>query len=790
MKRLACVIALAACSAQQTPREQAPPPPLTQSASAPAKVTTAVSSSVDSVSLETFQPLLSLPELRAVRRALDAEDPRRAATAIKQRLAKVPSGSLESLRLQFLLGRVLQGAGEVAAAAEAYRAASNSPWPLRDHAWFFLAKIALGRGDYQVALEHFSKVTRGQPIFEEARAARADALAGLGKWDEAIESWQEREKSGGLDNSTALKLARALLERSKRGASVADATEAVRLARRVAADTAGQSDSRQAEALSKLALERLPAAERARFSRPTAEEQLIRVGALSRAREHEAAERTANELLTALSPKDRYQHAGCEALILRGKAISAQRETGRAADSLKDALARCKEPDQRARALYLAGRFAARDGRHAQAVQHFAQLEKELPKHRLADDARMLRALAYFDMGVEARFTELLAAMPQDYPDGDMMLDGVFRLAMRRVEKGDWSGAASILDRAAEMVSARDSARGTEFSGRERYFRARAWIETGEKDRGYAELEAMVRELPLSYYMLHAYTRLVERDPFGAKRLRDEAAQKSAAEPFTFPQRPELASVGFQRAMELLRQSEFELAREEIEALGLVKPGAAPELLWAIALLYARSGSAQDAHQVTRGLLTDWLSRWPAGDWVKAWELAFPRPYRDMVVRASTKNQVPEALVYAIMREESAFDPRAESPADAHGLMQLIVPTARLLAKPVGLPYDPASLKRPRVNIALGTRGLAELGQTFRQNPVLAIPGYNAGPGRPRRWLRERPSMDFDVWVESIPYNETRRYTKRVLASRAAYAYLYAPDLADEMMVLPLRLTP
>ena len=78
----------------------------------------------------------------------------------------------------------------------------------------------------------------------------------------------------------------------------------------------------------------------------------------------------------------------------------------------------------------------------------------------------------------------------------------------------------------------------------------------------------------------------------------------------------------------------------------------------------------------------------------------------------------------------------------------------------------------------------------FKQNPVLAIPGYNAGPGRPLRWLRERPHMDFDVWVESIPYSETRRYTKRVLASRAAYAYLYAPATADEAMVLPLALTP
>ena len=188
--------------------------------------------------------------------------------------------------------------------------------------------------------------------------------------------------------------------------------------------------------------------------------------------------------------------------------------------------------------------------------------------------------------------------------------------------------------------------------------------------------------------------------------------------------------------------------------------------------------------------MTDWLARWPAGDWVQAWQLAFPRPYRAIVRRQAARNQLPESLVYAVMREESAFDPDAVSPAEAHGLMQLIVPTARLFARRTGLPHDAASLKRPHVNIAFGCRVLADLLKTFSKNPVLAIPGYNAGPGRPRAWLHDRPHLDFDVWVELIPLRETLRYTKRVLASRAAYAYLYERETADPVMALPIRLVP
>ena len=111
--------------------------------------------------------------------------------------------------------------------------------------------------------------------------------------------------------------------------------------------------------------------------------------------------------------------------------------------------------------------------------------------------------------------------------------------------------------------------------------------------------------------------------------------------------------------------------------------------------------------------------------------------------------------------------------------MQLIVPTAKLYAKPIGLALRRrARSSSPRSTSRSGSRGLAELQKTFSSTPLLAIPGYNAGPNRPRRWARERPHADFDFWVELIPISETRRYTKRVLASRAAYAYLYDKDTA------------
>jgi soluble lytic murein transglycosylase len=242
--------------------------------------------------------------------------------------------------------------------------------------------------------------------------------------------------------------------------------------------------------------------------------------------------------------------------------------------------------------------------------------------------------------------------------------------------------------------------------------------------------------------------------------------------------------------MELLRVGEVDLARGELAALGIGSGDANSNLLWGIALLYAKAGAVKLSHSMAKGLLTDWLGRWPSGQWAQAWQIAFPEPYLAVVQREAKKNQLPESWIFAVMREESEFDPNAVSHADAIGLMQLIVPTAQLYAKPLGLPYDARSLKRPSINVALGTRALATLVQRFANNPLLAIPAYNAGPGRPTRWLKERPHVDFDVWVELIPFRETRRYTKRVLASRATYAVLYEPSFAEQAMTLPLKVAP
>src|SRR6185312_12934027 len=152
---------------------------------------------------------------------------------------------------------------------------------------------------------------------------------------------------------------------------------------------------------------------------------------------------------------------------------------------------------------------------------------------------------------------------------------------------------------------------------------------------------------------------------------------------------------------------------------------------------------------------------------------------------AAPRQSLPEAWAYAIMREESAFDTRVVSHADAIGLMQLIVPTAQKIGEKIGITPDSESLKQPSVNIPLGCRYLSVLRGHFPDDPFLAIPSYNAGLGNPRKWIDKHPMDDFDLWVEHIPFEETRNYTKRVMSSMAAYEFLYFRDKPSEALHTP-----
>jgi soluble lytic murein transglycosylase len=153
----------------------------------------------------------------------------------------------------------------------------------------------------------------------------------------------------------------------------------------------------------------------------------------------------------------------------------------------------------------------------------------------------------------------------------------------------------------------------------------------------------------------------------------------------------------------------------------------------------------------------------------------FPTPFREAVMAQTARAGVDPAYVYGLIRQESRFVMDARSHAGASGLMQLMPATARWTAKRLGVPYTPGSINDRDLNLRLGTGYLKLLLDDFEGSQALAAAAYNAGPGRPRRW-RNGPELEPAMWAETIPFNETRDYVKKVLSNAVYYSAILADD--------------
>ena len=149
--------------------------------------------------------------------------------------------------------------------------------------------------------------------------------------------------------------------------------------------------------------------------------------------------------------------------------------------------------------------------------------------------------------------------------------------------------------------------------------------------------------------------------------------------------------------------------------------------------------------------------------------LRFPLHHDELIRAEARRHNLDPAWIAAEIRAESTFNPRARSPADARGLMQVIPATGQAVARRLGAPWGGAeSLYDPAVSIRLGTAYLREMKERYGL-PYVAIAAYNAGPAPTRRWMEQRPGMDADLWIETISYRETREYVARVLAFSVIY---------------------
>jgi len=708
---------------------------------------------------------------RVVRTALDQDDTTRARTAGD---AALPTATgLTRGRLLWLLA--LTERDPVAADAR-LEELSRMDHPLARWAALRLGERWSAREPAR-AVALLSPLTRGWVGAFRARLALALAKRGLGEHGEAIASLRALlgdGKNGNAAAGIALPLAEMLAARK----DTASLEEALTLCRRVSTRAPTSTGAARADELARRVLGRLPERLRATLSRLSVEDQLTRGEALMDARRYDDARKLLDQLARRLGRRDDRR---CKVGLALGRAMFFARDREAAAKHLGALAPRCGDPDVKAWARYYAASSRLRTHDPRGAIAEYDAIVRDTPQHSLADDALYLEATAYEDLGDTAAMRKALERVLSGYPHGDQTAETRFALAFEARARGDHAAALLQLDALVAEGEGRP-AEGAE--GRASYWRARTLQALGRTDEAKSAYAALMRAWPLAYHAQQAHARLLELDPALAAHLASELRAAGPEEPLRFAWRSELDTPGFASAVELLRVGELDLAELELRSLGAWDRGD-EELSWlAVAVLDASEAHAE-ALSIVRLRMRSFRSALPLGRARQLWQLAYPRAYEPLIDQVAAERGVPAELVRAVAREESSFNPRVVSTALAYGLIQVIPKTARIHANALSLPSDPASLKRPEVNLRIGAHFLNELRARYAKNPAVVPAAYNAGYIAADRWLRERANLPLDEWVERIPYRETRRYTRRVLQSVGVYGFLDKGELPVLASALP-----
>jgi soluble lytic murein transglycosylase len=221
--------------------------------------------------------------------------------------------------------------------------------------------------------------------------------------------------------------------------------------------------------------------------------------------------------------------------------------------------------------------------------------------------------------------------------------------------------------------------------------------------------------------------------------------------------------------LRLLRDAEFE------RALELYRVGRVFDARWTWNRVLERLRTAELEQAALLAAAAGWHDRaivtLARAGALTAYPWRFPLMERERIEQHAGQHGVDPALVLGLMRAESAMQPDARSPAGARGLLQLMDGTARATARQFGLPYSgPRDLYDAARNIALGVAHLGELAQRFGGDLSRVAAAYNAGPSAAERW-QQRKGLPTDIWIETLPYFETRDYVPRVLAFATVYEW-------------------
>ena len=687
-------------------------------------------------------------------------------------------------RSLFLLGRTFIARGMTADAERTLLRILTEYPDLADYALFHLAEHYAAGKRYPQAIGLYQRLIsnyQSSSLVARASLRKAQALHDAGSFREAATAYEQALHEFPRSEQSpeaALGLGRAYADAGDLPASVSAYLDVL------VRYPGNGNDAEVEKALAALAVRGAP------VRKLTADEQYERGKSLFRAMQYDKA----SESFRFALDLDPVHPQRADMMLRSGIALFNLGRRPEAASTL-ERLLKAGFPDCRcAEALNWLGKSYSRLGLRDEAVETYLKLVRLYPESDWSDDALYLTGNVYREANDMKKALKYYRRLAAEYPESSLADSAIWWQGWAYYTAGDYRKAAQTFQ---ELVSRYPT---SFLVNQALYWQGRGAEKTGDRDKARRYYQRAVNRGPYTYYGYLAAERLAGKDlpvlTVADEPIMNELAREESDLPQDRDQDlTELDGPPVWTDEAIVALSSYPAYRKTLELmyLGMKKEAAAE--LWSLQeLLPGRHGALiglskaffelGDYYSSLIIVLRSFdraLERPSTRLPEDLWQLAYPQGYWQSIVSAARRYGLDPYFVAAIIREESQFRSDALSPAGARGVMQVMPATGAWIARMTGISdFDRMKLFDADMNITIGTWYLSYLMKRFKNDLYLVSAAYNAGPEVVATWAgSNRGAADPVLFVETIPYRETRGYVKKVLRNYAEYRRIYArTDLA------------
>ncbi len=687
--------------------------------------------------------------------------------------------------------RQLEADGDTQGAADAYIAVAASTPASRSEATLGAARMLLELerpADVRILLEPFAANATGRDAAAHYLLARA--YAALSMWAPSLEQYDLYVQSGRPALPYAyLDRARDLLELGSPVAAATSTQNGLNLgvpnsSKRAFQTSIAQSNERAGN---------LTEAIRGYTAIGDDAFALSRIVATKRTQGDTSYVADQNKLMGLFPGSSQALTAMTEALgrgevispLLRGTIYYRQNEYTKAEPALREQIALSPDAPASAEAYYYLAAVLESKGDLATAQTNYQRVTSLNPTSSVADDALWWRGRLLEDDGKLDDAKAVYARIVNEYPASSWAPDAGFRRGLLSYRANKYAEAASLWAEGGLAASSADNKQ------RFALWQGKALLKANNRDAAKPILDQLAAANEDDYYGIRAYSLLRGKTSL-PKATRESKVDLtptfdwSAAESWLAGKtgRAVVAS-GWSNDNRWLRAQELWLvgrtSQGDNEAFDLLEAYARdPIAMYTMARTLQAQGriglSGRAGQRLLRVLNTN-----PNEGLPKALlSLSYPPAFGPTAQRYATNEKVSPLLLLAFVRQESFFDPRAESGVGAVGLTQVLPSTAKTIADRLGVGFTPDQLMQADLNLRLGTIYMGQQLRSFDDEIFVAFAAYNAGPEAAKRW-RKASGDDADLFLETVEFSESRLYVELVAENYAMYRYLYANETAPNL---------